>query len=261
MDWRRGGPDSLGDQSVTGFWTISIKRWRRRWRLGLALLLLLLCLPVEIRSMARHQDRHRAGVTYAVKTSQRVVALTFNDGPSRWTPRILAILEAFRDPATFFVLGTEAAQYPNIVRQEVWMGMEVGNHTYGHINLAQHSFAHDYRDLAKTNRLVAELTATTPTVMRPPYGAYNGSALRAASRAGLRVILWSATENTGNWKNPGVASIVARVMRHLAPGDIILFHDAGVNLGTTLGALPVILKDLHALGYRCVTVSELLKVQ
>ncbi len=227
----------------------------------MAFLLLLLFLPAEIRPTPSHPDHQRSGVTYAVRTSRRVVALTFNDGPSPWTPRFLAILEAFRDPATFFVLGTQVAQYPDIVRQEIWLGMEVGNHTFGHINLAQHSFAHDYRDLAETNRLVAEVTGSTPTVMRPPYGAYNASSLRAASLAGLRVILWSATENSGNWKNPGVASIVARVMRHLAPGDIILFHDAGSHLGSTLRALPVILKDLRALGYRCVTVSELLKVQ
>ncbi len=224
----------------------------------MALVLLVLWLPAELQASPPTRGGQTPGVTWYVKTPQRLVALTFNDGPSPWTPRILAILKAFGDPATFFVLGSQAVKFPAVVRREVLLGMEVGNHTYGHINLAQHSFGQDYRDLQETNQILNGITNTFPTVMRPPYGAYNATVLHAASKTGLRVILWSWTENSGNWKNVPVAGIVARVMRHLQGGDIVLFHDAGNNLGPTLKALPIILKDLRALGYRCVTVSDLL---
>lgn len=202
-------------------------------------------------------------VTWYVNTRQRAVALTFDDGPSPLiTPEILALLKKYHDRATFFVLGQKALKYPRLLKTEVQDGMEVGNHTFGHINLTQYSTAVDYGDLMRTRQIIWRIVHTTPLVMRPPYGAYSPGVLQAAAQAGERVVLWSSAENSPDHTNSSVSAMVFRIIHNLRPGDIVLFHDGnGGGRWETVAALAIILKDLKSLGYQCVTVSQLLKMQ
>lgn len=243
--------------------TISLRPWRRHWRLLLLALIIAVALPTwwhDVHAGARGGTNPE--LLWYVKTSKKVVALTFDDGPSPTsTPAILKTLVDDRAKATFFMLGQAAEANPKMVRAVVRDGMEIGNHTYAHINLAVHSAAQDQADLERTQAVLKKITGTLPTLMRPPYGAYNKTTLSVTRQLHLKVVLWSWTEDPKDWANPGVSAIVSRVLNHVEPGDIILFHDGGGDRIQTVRAIPLIVKTLTAEGYRMVTVSQLLAYQ
>lgn len=243
-------------------WTISLKPMRRHWRIFAVVMIVLLGAPAwwkEVHAGARGGTNPH--LIWYVNTSRKVVALTFDDGPSpSATPRILSMLRAAHAKATFFMLGQAAKAYPEVVRQVARQGMEIGNHTYAHINLKVHSMAQDEADLAKAQKTIQTITGHAPSLMRPPYGAYNASLIPVTQALHLKIILWSWTEDPRDWANPGVAAIVSRVLNHIQPGDIVLFHDGGGDRRQTVEALALIIKDLTAQGYHMVTVSRLLKI-
>ena len=242
-------------------WTISLQPLRRHWRVIALALILAAAVPAwwkDVHAGARGGTNPH--VVWYVKTTKKVVALTFDDGPSPVsTPRILNTLDHWHAKATFFMLGQAAKEYPAVVREVARMGMEIGNHTFAHINLKVHSAVQNEADLARTQDVIRAITGKAPTLMRPPYGAYNDSLVALAHSLHLQIILWSWTEDPRDWADPGVAAIVSRVISHIQPGDIVLFHDGGGNRIQTVEALPLILKDLSAQGYHMVTVSQLLK--
>ncbi|MCL4493551.1 MAG: polysaccharide deacetylase family protein [Firmicutes bacterium] len=253
----------MGHDAMTGFFTISLRRFYPHWKLILAVMLLLSGMVQWHRSEAVSlRGGTNPHITWYVKTAQKAVALTFDDGPWKSsTPKILHILTSNHAVATFFVVGQQVVRNPQIVRQEIRDKMEVGNHTYSHINLARHTLREDVADLNKANHVIKEATGITPTLLRTPYGTYNRTVLEAARSAHLHMVMWSWTEDTRDWSNPGVQTIVSRVLSHIQPGDIVLFHDGGSNRQQTIEALPIILKDLRLRGYRFVTVSQLMKMQ
>lgn len=246
---------------MTGFRVVSLRKTYRYWRLLLAAFLVGIEVPAWFYpAPTAARGGTPPDVVFAVHTRIQAVALTFDDGPNpALTPKILAILKNYHARATFFVIGRSALAYPALVRQEVGAGMEVGNHTWGHINLAQHSQRQDVSDLERANQAIRSVTGQVPVLMRPPYGAYNPTVLRAARSLHLRTVLWSWTEDSRDWTNPGVQAIVNRVLAHIQPGDIVLFHDGGSSR-QTVRAMPIILRDLTARGYRMVTVSSLLNM-
>ena len=240
--------------------TISLRPLSRHWRIAAALAILAMAFPAWWREVhAGSRGGTNPNLLWYVKTQHKVAALTFDDGPSPTaTPKILKILATHHAQATFFVVGRAAREYPAIVQQEARAGMEIGNHTYAHINLKIHSPVQDTADLAHTQDVVRDITGRSPSLMRPPYGSYNASVIAVARHLKLKVILWSWTEDTKDWTNPGVSNIVSRVVNHIQPGDIVLLHDGGGNRAQTVAALPLILNDLTAMGYRLTTVSHLL---
>ncbi len=186
----------------------------------------------------------------------REVALTFDDGPGPFTPQVLAVLEKHHVPATFFVVGRMLRYFGASTVRAIEDGDVIGDHTEDHPMLA-HLSAHDqYEQLFEQAARVELLGGRRPTLFRPPYGSFNATTMRQLSRLHQLMVLWSV--DTGDFEQPGVQAIVDRTMEGMHPGAIILLHDAGGERQQTVEALPLIIKELRARGYRLVTVPKLL---
>ena len=183
--------------------------------------------------------------------------LTFDDGPSVHTPQILSVLAANGAPATFFVVGEHAAQFPSLVQQEHADGHGIGDHTWSHPDLTTLSPGHVRQELESTADEIANLTGTRPTLWRPPGGRFNDTVTRIASSLGLSMRLWDV--NPQDFFEPGVDVIVSRVVDNVSDGDIILLHDGSPDgnedRSQTVAALPTIIDTLRARGFEFGTLS------
>lgn len=198
-------------------------------------------------------------VFWDIPVDEKLVALTFDDGPDpNYTAQILDILAKYNAKATFFVIGEEAARYPELVKRQAREGHEIANHTYRHHFRDGHSPTVLKRELEKSEKIIKELTGYSPSLFRPIAGYYDKEIVDTAVSSGYNVILWSWHQETRDWSRPGANKIVQNVVSDARPGDVIIFHDAGGDRSQTVKALDSILKILSENGYKCVTVSELL---
>ena len=198
------------------------------------------------------------------RSGGRTVALTFDDGPSRTTPAVLDVLDAYDARATFFVIGSWVERLPEIVRDTAARGNELGNHTWTHVDADRTRELATLRDeVARTSDVLEQVTGRRPTLMRPPYGSDPGRFARVAGELGLdATVLWSV--QSFDWQDPAPEPIVEQVLAEVEPGAIVLFHDGQRETNdaqprtSTLAALPTILERLRADGYAFATVPELL---
>lgn len=184
-----------------------------------------------------------------IDKNKKMVALTYDDGPSIYTPRILKTLKENNSVATFFVVGNRVPMYSDTVKKAYGMGCEIGNHTYEHKILTRADAAGIRNQVSRTNVAVKKITGTAPIVMRPPGGAVNNM---VKSQTGMPMILWSI--DTLDWRTRNAASTKTAVLDHVKDGDIVLMHDlyeATANASTTI--IPTLVER----GYQLVTVSEL----
>ncbi len=223
---------------------------------AVAILLCLITLPGAFflfRSLESIPSLRRTpGTFYMVHTQNKVVALTFDDGPDPlFTGQVLDILKQQQVKATFFVLGQGAAENPGLVARIHAEGHEIGNH----------GFTHDYRqrklvaEIVSTDKAVFEAAGVHTRFYRPPGGGVNKEQLEQIKLNGHIVALWSL--DSRDWLNPGSKQIVRSVTRGAFPGAIILLHDGGEKRGQTVMALEPIIAALRAQDYRFVTLSEL----
>ena len=181
------------------------------------------------------------------------VYLTFDDGPGVYTPQILSVLQSKGVPATFFVIGEHAAQYPSLVQQEHAAGEGTGNHTWDHQDLTTLPPDQVRTELQSTSDEIATLIGTRPTLWRPPYGAFNATDTQTASSSGLSMRLWDV--NPEDYTLPGTDQIVSRVVNNVSNNAIILLHDSAPtnerpeDRSQTVAALPTIIDTLRSLGY------------
>jgi peptidoglycan/xylan/chitin deacetylase (PgdA/CDA1 family) len=186
----------------------------------------------------------------------QAVALTFDDGPSRYTQKILAQLRRLRVRATFFVVGYLAERYPHLVRREVSAGMDVGNHSYSHpYRPPFDSLSYDEvrEEIERGEETLSALGARV-TTFRPPGGSVYGHVLEAAGVEGERIVLWSVDPR--DWSPGSTAKqIVRNVLRAVQPGSIVLLHDGGGDRSETVNALPRIVKGIRKMGLRLVLVD------
>lgn len=195
-------------------------------------------------------------VTRVDTGGDKLVALTFDDGPDpRFTPQILAILEKYDVPATFFVVGKFAEKYPDIVEAEIAGGHEVENHTYTHPNLKKDTFLKDKDEIKNCGEVIKKLTGRQPHFFRPPKRLYNKDTLVAASELGYKTVLWTIGIEHHRAKTPEKEA--ERVIKAARNGMIILGHDGRLNRIKTVEALPIIIKAYKDMGYRFVTTEEL----
>jgi polysaccharide deacetylase family sporulation protein PdaB len=196
-----------------------------------------------------------------VSTKQKVVALTFDDGPySPYTEQILDILKENNVKATFFVLGKNAADHPELVKRIYDEGHQIGNHTYHHIDLLKANRATVVSELERTNQVLFEITGVKPHIVRPPHGFRDPVVLEVMKEQGLKVVEWSVMSR--DWTNPGVENIVNRVLDKTRNGSIILLHDGdGVrsqdSRAQTVEATRLIIRQLKNEGYTFVTVDDI----
>lgn len=182
----------------------------------------------------------------------KCVALTFDDGPGRHTARLLNSLKASNTKATFFVLGNATTTRPALVRRAAAEGHVVASHGWDHKQFTRLGAAAQRDQLRRTASAITRAGAPAPKLFRPPYGSYN-----ATTRSlGTPIILWDV--DPLDWKYRSVSSVTRRVMAQVKPGSIVLLHDIH---GTTVDAVPGIIRQLKAKGYTLVTVPELLKSQ
>ena len=189
--------------------------------------------------------------------SSREVALTFDDGPSIYTSKVLDILDRHGVKATFFVVGRDAVDNPQLLRRAVESGHEIGDHTWSHAALPSLKKAARLQEVKGASDVVRAATGHAPLLFRPPYGAMRPGTNREVRELGLLPVVWSVDVRD---YEPHVTAkaLIARVRQALRPGSIILLHDGGGDRRKTVAALPAILDEVAKAGYRSVTVTQLL---
>ena len=183
------------------------------------------------------------------------IALTFDDGPNATlTPKLLNMLAAHHLKATFFVVGQNAADHPDILRRAVHEGHEIANHSWSHPNFGKMSDDGVRRELQKTDDAILAAIGKRPTLLRPPYGSITARQKRwIHDEFGYRIIIWDV--DPLDWKRPGPAVVANRIMKETHPGSIVLAHDIHPP---TIEAMVSVFDQLDKKGFKSVTVSELL---
>jgi peptidoglycan-N-acetylglucosamine deacetylase len=181
---------------------------------------------------------------------RRVLALTFDDGPSEYTPAFLDVLRQKHVDGTFFEIGQEMPGREQTMRRILSEGSEIGNHTMHHAEYP------GYSEIAGASALIESSTHFKPCLFRPPGGAVNSGVIATAGSLGMRTINWDVDPR--DWSTPGTSSIYNTIVGQARPGSIILMHDGGGPRGETLAALPHVIDTLRSRGYGFETVSELL---
>lgn len=184
----------------------------------------------------------------------KCVALTFDDGPSPYTDRLLQILKDNDAKATFFEIGNKVAANPAGAKRVVDAGMELGSHTWEHPNMTTIPPADIAAQFSRANDAIAAATGRKPALYRPAGGLSNAAVRQAAGNFGLAEILWDVIPF--DWANDSNTAATRQVlMAQIKPGSVVLFHD---TYSSTVDLVYQFIPVLKANGYRLVTVSELL---
>lgn len=208
------------------------------------------------------ETKWRDRIVCSVPTKQKVVALTYDDGPHPvFTPKILDILDKYHVKATFFMIGKNMDEHPEIVREVIRRGHVIGNHTYTHPrNLDLDTQAQMIRELDQCEQVIERLTGQRAHLFRPPRGLIDGAAFAIADEEGYRTILWSVCADHHDAPTPEL--MAERVIKRNRPGGIILAHDGSFpTRWKDVAATPLIIEALQKQGYRFVTIPELLKMR
>lgn len=200
-----------------------------------------------------------AVVVRSVPTLKKVVALTFDDGPTRkWTPEILGVLKRNHVKATFFIVGSQVLRYPQYLQEEIKDGMDIGSHGARHVTLRGKSAEVVEREVKDNQVLLESLGAKKPTLYRLPGGNSDKVALTVLGKLGYTVIGWSVDPR--DWRHRYSADqMTTIVMKHVEPGAIVIFHDGPNSSKATVDAVSKIIPELKREGYRLVTVQHLVK--
>lgn len=191
-----------------------------------------------------------AGLVTNGPRERKVIALTFDDGPSDYTDDFLAVLREKDVAATFFEIGQEMPGREEAMRAILAQGSEIGDHTMDHVEFP------GYAQIAGAAERIAAYTHFEPCLFRPPGGGVDSGIVATAGSLGMRTVNWDVDPR--DWSTPGTGAIYDAIVSHVQPGSIVLMHDGGGPRGETLAALPQIIDTLRGRGYRFATVTELL---
>ncbi|MET3320382.1 UNVERIFIED_ORG: chitin deacetylase [Peribacillus simplex] len=222
--------------------------------IGIGILLVFILLFSTYKLMNSRTYQLFGGLTAKVETNQKVVALTFDDGPSKNVNQILPLLDKYNVKATFFLIGNEIERYPEEAKKIVEAGHQIGNHTYSHKRMVFKSSSYIKKEIEKTDKLIQNFGYKGEIDVRPP----NGKKL-----VGLPYYLNKNDRDTITWNiepdsyYTSAADKVNYVKDHIKPGSIILMHPMYDGTGKELQAIEGVVKLLSNEGYTFVTVNEL----
>ncbi len=191
---------------------------------------------------------------FRIKSTDKLIAITFDDGPSAYTDKLLDELKEYNAKCTFFVLGSCAKNNKEKLLRMKNEGHEIANHSYTHPNLRRLSRAGIANQIDSCDNVVREHTGLETTMVRPPYGAFNSVVKDELIKRDKSIIMWSV--DTLDWKYKNASYVRNYVINHAGDGEIVLLHDIHpTTVEGFISALPVLVKK----GYKLVTVSELMK--
>lgn len=188
-----------------------------------------------------------------IDPAKPMIALTFDDGPSEETLRIVAELEKYNSRGTFCVVGSRLDAYESVLRATVASGQEIANHTWNHRNLEEISADKARYQISSVNEAVYDMTGFTIRVLRPPYGANNKRVRSICAEMDMYVAHWKL--DTQDWVSRNTSKVYKKIMREVENGAIILCHDL---YSTTADAVIQAIPELISEGYQLVTVTEML---
>ncbi|MCT6926825.1 MAG: polysaccharide deacetylase family protein [Lysinibacillus fusiformis] len=197
-------------------------------------------------------------LTSQVETNDKVVALTFDDGPTKNTDAILTLLDDYQVKATFFLIGKDIEGQPEEARKIAEAGHQIGNHTYSHKRMVLKSPAFIKHEIEKTDDLIADIGYTESIVVRPPYGKKLIGFPYYLNKHKRETITWNLEPDTFFTQ---ADEKVRYVKENIRPGSIILMHPMYDSTGNELQAIEKILQTLMDEGYTFVTIDELLTIK
>ena len=206
----------------------------------------------------------RRGTIFRLKTNQRKVVLTFDDGPSpMWTPLVLDELKKANVKATFFMIGHHVKTYPEIARRVAREGHTIGNHGYAHSVILYYTPAEIEEEIKYTEHVIREATGQTTRFFRPPKAWSSSKMKQKIKSLGYDIVLWSL--NSKDWVNFNHKSIVKYIEKYVQNGDILLFHDSGNvlsreggNRRQTVKTIGLLVRTLREKGFEVVPIEELM---
>ncbi len=228
-----------------------------------AIILLLLIIGYVLFQVSKSRTfQFFGGITHRVNTSEKVLALTFDDAPSNYSDEVVNILEEKGVKATFYVIGQNIKNYPNETKNIVVHGHELGNHSYSHKRFLLKSSSYVETEIQKTNELLRNSGYKGEITFRPPNGKKLITLPWYLQRNNIKTIMWDVEPDTYVPKNLNentkIQFLVDYTVSHTKPGSIILIHPFCESCGSGRQALKQIIGELQSEGYRFVTISELL---
>ncbi|KNF08942.1 peptidoglycan-N-acetylmuramic acid deacetylase PdaC [Gottschalkia purinilytica] len=201
------------------------------------------------------------GIIQKANTQEKVVALTFDDGPSEKVDVILPILKDLDVKATFFLIGSEIERYPEEAKKLVLDGHQLGNHTYSHNRMVFKSPSYIKQEIEKTNSLIKEAGYEGVIQFRPPNGKKLIFLPYYLKQHNQKTILWDLEPNSYPDINSSSDKIAKYVIDNVKPGSIILLHPMYDEKGNTINSIKNIVEGLRSKGYTFKTVNELLTME
>jgi peptidoglycan/xylan/chitin deacetylase (PgdA/CDA1 family) len=200
-------------------------------------------------------------IRWRAATDELKIAITFDDGPhAASTPQILELLQRLNVPATFFLVGKHLEKYPEIAREMVETGHEIGNHTFSHSLLYVSTKKRIRDEISRTDSLLRNIDGAEPKFFRPPAGFFTKPVLDIAEQLGYKTVVGDVYPRDPHL--PGKEKIVDRVLQRTVAGSIIILHDGGntqrVDRSQTLEAISEIIPSLKNKGFAFLTLSDLL---
>ena len=195
-----------------------------------------------------------------VPTNEKVIALTFDDGPwPETTESILATLKKEQIKATFYMIGQPLKSFPEIGKKVLADGHVIANHTLHHWYHKMSPLVAQ-REIEDTQKIIREVLNVETAYFRPPGGVLTNGLVAYAQKQGQSVNMWSVDSNDSHPKRPSPEAMIKTVLAQATPGGIVLMHDGGGNHNNTALAVPQIIAKLRAQGYKFVTMPELLEI-